>query len=183
MSVEFMPLSELATWPGNPKAHDEEVIDASLGRFGYVEPIMLDETTKRIVAGHGRRNSLIERKASGEAPPERVELREDGEWLVPIVRGVGFKSEIEAEAYLLTSNQSTIRSGYHDGLLAEMLGRHEDLTGLGWSQDDIDALLKRASDLADAPPIEAPDDFREYDEGEKPGHDCPQCGFRVTCDR
>lgn len=183
MRLEFMTLSELATWPDNPKAHDEEVIDESLGRFGYVEPIVLDETSQRIVVGHGRRKVLLEKRATGEKPPNRVEVRDDGEWLVPILRGVGFTDEKEAEAYLLTSNQSTIRGGYHDDLLAKMLARHDDLEGLGWSQKEIDELLQRAADLAARVPPEAPEEFREYGEGEKPGHDCPQCGFRVVCDK
>lgn len=156
MRIELMPLTELAEWPGNPKEHDEATLDGSLDRFGYVEVIVLDEGTRRMVVGHGRRERLLERKRRGLEPPERVEVRADGEWLVPVQRGIAFDNEREAEAYLLTSNQSTIAGGYHEKRLAEMLSRHTDnLTGIGWDPHEADALLARTRALLDQPaPVE-----------------------------
>lgn len=156
MRIELMPLTELAEWPGNPKEHDEATLDGSLDRFGYVEVIVLDEGTRRMVVGHGRRERLLERKRRGLEPPERVEVRADGEWLVPVQRGIAFDNEREAEAYLLTSNQSTIAGGYHEQRLAEMLSRHTDnLTGVGWNQSEADALLARTRALLEQPaPVE-----------------------------
>ena len=60
-----------------------------MGRFGYVAPMILDERTGRLVAGHCRLESLKRAKSAGKAPPKRVRV-ENGDWLVPVVRGVAF---------------------------------------------------------------------------------------------
>ncbi len=97
--IVYMPLSALLRAPRNPKSHDIGVIHQSLGRFGYVEPIAINERTGRIVAGHGRLDTLQQKKALGERPPARV-VEKQGEWFVPVLRGVEFASDDEAEALL-----------------------------------------------------------------------------------
>lgn len=142
--LEYVPLTKLMTWPGNPKEHDLETLGESFQRFGFVEPIVFDETTKRIVAGHGRREKLVAWKESGKAPPDRILVR-GKEWLVPVLRGVAFANAHEAEAYLLASNQSVINGGYNASALVEMLQRHtEDANGIGWSPEEIEELRTKA---------------------------------------
>lgn len=183
MWIDWVPLLELATWPSNPKAHDAQTLGESFERFGFIDPIIVDEGTKRIVAGHGRRERLIDMKRQGMPAPGRVHVRADGEWLVPVLRGVRFKSEHEAEAYLLANNQTVIKGGYLDAPLAEMLTRHEDLSGLGWSADEVGELRARVEKMSEPPPnAEAPEDFKEFDEGQRTTHACPRCGFPVVCD-
>jgi hypothetical protein len=172
-----MRLGELARWPRNPKRHDEEGVDQSMTRFGFNDPIAIDEASGKIVAGHGRLDVLIARKASGRQPPERVEVVPDGEWLVPVLRGVSFASPAEAEAYLLAHNQLGPSGGYDDRLLAEMLSEHREsesgLVGTGWSDEQVDDLL--ASMEREAAPLEPtpPDGSPELDGGQ---HKCPTCG-------
>jgi hypothetical protein len=137
--VEYMPLSLLEHWPRNPKGHAEETIKESIARFGFVQPILIDEETKRIVAGHGRLEALIALKKKGEKPPLRI-AENEGEWFVPVIRGIEFASEKEAEAYLLADNQTTILGGWDDQSLQAMLSLHtDDLSGLGWSPSEIEA--------------------------------------------
>ena len=147
--VEYLPLSELVRAPRNPKSHDIGLIHQSLGRFGYVEPIALNERTGRIVAGHGRLETLQQKKATGERAPARV-IERQGEWFVPVLRGVEFASDADAEAYLLASNQTTIAGGWDEGDLAKMLAdlskRDEGLEGTGFDQGDVDELLRRIGD-------------------------------------
>lgn len=144
LHVQMVPLSQLLEWPGNPKEHDLETLGESFERFGYVEPIVYDEGSKRIVAGHGRREKLLAWKQSGKAPPARVVVR-NGEWYVPVLRGVSFPNEHEAEAYLLTSNQSVISGGYNASALVEMLARHaDDANGIGWDAAEISELISKA---------------------------------------
>ena len=119
MRVEYVPLRELQRWPRNPKNHDGEAIQASIGRFGFVQPIVLDESTGRIVAGHGRLESLTALRDSGAAAPARVEVAGD-DWRVPVLRGVAFASEHEAEAFLLADNATTVLGGWDDAALAEV---------------------------------------------------------------
>ncbi len=132
-------------------------IGSSISRFGYVEPIILDERTGRIVAGHGRRETLLRMRAAGEAPPTGVRAH-NGDWLVPVVRGWTSKSDKDAEAYLLASNRHVELGGWDDSELAALL-QDVELEGTGFSQDDLTGLLDR---LAEPTPLNGdPDDVPE----------------------
>lgn len=157
--IEYIPLSTIQGWPRNPKRHDLESLGASVGRFGFVSPLLLDEKSGRLVAGHGRLDVLRAMKERGEVPPDRVQIKND-EWLVPVVRGMHFASEAEAEAYLLADNQVTIAGGWDEDALAGILaGMAEQgkqaLDGLGWSADDIEMMLDGLGE--DGEPAEDPE--------------------------
>ena len=130
-----------------------------MSRFGYVSPMILDERTGRLVAGHGRLESLCKAKSEGKGPPDRIRVKE-GDWLVPVVRGIAFTDDREAEAFLLTDNQTTVLGGWDDQELKkilEELGREEALLGTGFEeiyhdqleveQDDPTTLIDRAAEL------------------------------------
>lgn len=145
-----MPLSKLARARRNPKRHDEEAIGASFDAFGYVEPIVRDERTGRLVAGHGRTDRLATLfKTSPGRPPAGVEVKRNRkgqivEWLVPVVRGWRSKNDGQAEAYLLASNRTTELGGWDDADLAAMLKSLKesgDLLGSGFTDDDLNELV------------------------------------------
>jgi len=140
-----MPLGKLQAATRNPKRHAKD-IGRSIGRFGYVEPIVLDERTGKIVAGHGRREALMAMRKKGEAPPAGVKVEGD-EWLVPVLRGWSSRSDAEAEAYLLASNKLTELGGWDDAELASMLKDLEiqdALEGVGFEDQEIAGLLGNA---------------------------------------
>lgn len=142
--LELMPLADVAGAAKNPKKHAHEDLGASIGRFGYVEPVVIDERTGRLVAGHGRIEALRAARKRGDAPPQGVELR-DGEWFVPILRGWSSRSDDEAQAYLVASNQITAKGGWDDAGLAQILGeleKHSTLEGTGFAPDDVKSLLE-----------------------------------------
>lgn len=116
-----MPLDEITRAPRNPKEHDREGIAASIDRYGVAELPLLDERTGRLVAGHGRLDDLTARREAGQDPPDGVRIRKDGTWLVPVVRGWASRSDPEAEAYLVASNQLTVNGGWDDTELGELL--------------------------------------------------------------
>lgn len=148
LRLDYMPVDDLAPAKRNPKTHDNLTITGSVSRFGYVEPIVLDERTHRLVAGHGRREALLAMRQANEDPPQGIRLGEDGRWLVPVVRGWASKSDAEAEAYLLVSNQATIAAGWDDLALAKMLqdlSVQTDVEGLGWDEDQLAELLRQVS--------------------------------------
>ncbi|MCI4355089.1 MAG: hypothetical protein L3K06_06975, partial [Thermoplasmata archaeon] len=148
MRIDLVPLSELVEWPGNPKTHDIDGITESMKRHGYVDLIVVDEGTGKIPAGHGRREALLAMKARGDAPPDRVEVRADGEWMVPVLRGIDFGKPEEAEAYLLGSNRLVERGGYDLTKLREVLDRHKSNTlGTGWKPGDLDEAVRRAKEV------------------------------------
>jgi len=178
--VEYISLSELAKWPRNPKLHDTGMISKSIGRFGFVNPILIDERSGKIVAGHGRLEILQQMQAEGQAPPERIQ--EDGnDWKAPIIRGLRFNSDSEAEAYLVADNKLVELGGWDDQSLSEILKdlseQGEDaFDGLGFNQVEIEALT---SDKSDSSNVE----FPEYDEtcsDDIKKIKCPQCNHEFA---
>jgi len=144
--VDYLPLSMLRRAPRNPKGHDLGSLDRSFARFGYVEPIAINEKTGRVMAGHDRLDALEKKQAAHEAPPARI-MVENGEWLVPVLRGISFESDAEAEAYLLASNPITIAGGWQDDELAKVLAdlqvQEDGLEGLGFTPSEVSELLRR----------------------------------------
>jgi len=145
MRIDMVRLSELQRWPQNPRGHNDQAsLGESFDRFGFIDPVIIDERTGRIVAGHGRLEKLQEMKRAGAQPPGRIGTTK-GDWLVPVIRGVSFKTEKDAEAYLLACNRIGDNSGWDDSLLAPMLAQHQqDIVGLGWDQSEIDELVAAA---------------------------------------
>lgn len=183
--LEYMPLADLLErrHPGNVKAHADDVIDASLARFGYVEPIVLDERTGRLVSGHGRVEQLTARHSGADGgliadPPEGLVVMTDGTWLVPVVRGWASVDDAEAEAAMITLNRSGEIGGWKlPELAAQLTELAQSPAGLppGYTAQDYDAIL---ADLA-------PPDFSPTDGTEQPRLDrkfhlvCNNCGAAV----
>ncbi len=152
--LEYKALEDLPAWPRNPKLHDRDATKASLQRFGFTAPVLLDEATGKLVAGHGRVEALLELKEQGAEVPKRVRLRKDGAWMIPTIRGLSFGSEQEAEAYLLADNRLVEKGGWDDDMLKAILvdlqaaGTEEldTLAGLGWSEREVAALVRSHDD-------------------------------------
>lgn len=145
MQIEYMPLHELKRHPRNPKDHDIGKINTSISRFGFVSPVLIDERSGYLVAGHGRLDTLSEMKQRGNVPPARIEARQD-DWYVPVVRGIEFNSDSEIEAYLVADNQLTIAGGWNEPELAALLqdlARDDEklFNTTGFDRDDLEALL------------------------------------------
>jgi len=153
--IEWVALADLQRAPRNPKQHAGEEIERSILRFGYIAPVIMDERTGRLVAGHGRLDALAALRAGGKDPPARVRRRTDGEWMLPVLRGISFNSDAEAEAYLLADNRLTEAGGWDRAMLAGVLGELLDakaLTGTGYSEDDVRALEEGLETEADGGP-------------------------------
>jgi hypothetical protein len=178
MKIEYMTLEELESWPRNPKRHDIKQISGSMQDFGYVSPIIIDEKTKKIVAGHGRLDSLKVMRGQGKEPPERIKVK-DGQWSVPVLRGVSFKSEKDAERFLVADNRITELGGWDNQLLVDVLSGfvEEDealLTSVGFEIKEYDRMV---ADLEKEPPTLnlAQEPSRIVVE-----HTCPKCGFKFN---
>lgn len=167
--IDYLPLSDLANRraSGNPKKHDAQIIERSVSRFGFVEPIVLDERTGRLVAGHGRLDDIEYRSESGSAPPDGIRLGDpafdpSGEWMVPVIRGWSSNSDDEAKAYLVVSNQATIAGGWDESALAALLGSLKTTDEVvfqasGFSDAGLDQLLASlAQSRGEDPPAPLP---------------------------
>ena len=140
LRIEYMRLDELLRWPGNPKEHAEEAIAASIARFGFRDPLAIDEASGRIVAGHGRL-SVLEKAHAAQTPlPQYVRQDADGMWLIPVTRGGHFDDEAEASAYLVATNRTSEIGGWDHELLSAFVEPLDDvlkgLTGFDWPELD-----------------------------------------------
>lgn len=143
IKIRYIPLDEVAKWPRNPKTHDYEGIKKSIRRFGFVQPVVVDEGTKKLVAGHGRQESLSQMKADGEEPPDRIKVDTKGRWLIPVVAGINFANEKEAAAFLVADNRMTEVGGWdYSDLLDMVRGLDDDeLADLtGFDSGDLTAM-------------------------------------------
>lgn len=159
--IDYLPLDTIPEALRNPREHDLPAIRRAVALYGFTTPLVLDERTGRLVAGHGRRLVLLEMRGDEEHPPEGVALADDGTWLVPVVRGWSSHSDAAAEAVLIGDNRLGDLAGWDDRRLTEMLEELLDqapelLVSTGYTVDDVDTMLAEfdagtaATELSDA---------------------------------
>lgn len=172
----YLSLREIQRLPRNPKDHDIGAIIESILSFGYVEPIVVNAPTHHLVHGHGRDDALAYLHDHPDALKRGGQLRkgvnpstmapwgivvDDGEWRVPL-----FFVDIpewREEALTIALNRTTELGGWDEQKLAEILGElakagEDAIEGIGFSDDDIDLLLRGVQfpQLDDA---ELPEDY------------------------
>lgn len=166
--VEYVDFETVKKWPRNPKDHAVKELKESFDRFGFVQPILIDENTGRLVAGHGRLETLVVAKNKSEVP-KGVKVV-DGKWLIPVLRGVSFKDEKEAEAFLLSDNRLTQLGGWDrpllDDILLDMAEDEKLFEGTGFGMADVPNL----DDLGITPKKGSKKSGRL--------RTCPKCGFK-----
>ncbi len=130
LTVKRVQIASLRPDPANPRTHDERnvaAIRASLERFGQAEPLVIQASTQRLIAGHGRLDGM---KALGWKECEVVELDVD---------------DLTATALGIAMNRTSDMSSFDLPALSALLDtlRAEDaLTGVGYTTEEIDELLR-----------------------------------------
>lgn len=145
--INYIPLTDLPPDPANPKKHEVERIIASIKDHGFIDTPVVDERTSLVIAGHGRREALIEMQVRGEPIPDGLLLDDDGGWLVPVTRGWASASDRQAHAVLILLNRLPMAGGWDSRALAAIL---EDLAtsdadlfdSLCISDDEMEQLLR-----------------------------------------
>lgn len=168
----MLPVEDLVPAERNPKNHSPETLDASLDRFGFIDPIVRDDRTGRLVSGHGRTEGIIARMHRGDPPPEGVEVT-GGRWLVPVVTGWASEDDDEAAAAVIALNRIGERGAWDEPALAALLSTLDQgpgLAGLGYDLADLDDLFARlqetggaepaADGVAAGQPYQVPDDWQ-----------------------
>lgn len=160
--------------PKNPKRHAVEELEHSIERWGYVDPIVLDERSGRIIHGHGRRDRLVAIHDAGKEPPDdAITVDDAGEWWIPVYRGWASKNDEEAEDYAIATNRLTEIGGWDQTeLLASLKRPAVRLKGLGFKMPDI---RKLANDLKPKGPTSEAKDAK-YDDREEEENPIPQLG-------
>lgn len=145
--IRMTPVDAIASHPDNPKAHDVDTIVASLTRFGFAEPIVIDQRTGLNVSGHGRVKALTVLRDRGDAPPDGIDVDDDGTWLAPVFVGWSSRNDDEAAAALIALNRTTETGGWVTDSLTGLLGRlaeiDDGLAGVGFDDRDLADLRAR----------------------------------------
>jgi DNA modification methylase len=132
----------------NPKDHDIAGIEASFLRWGFTEPVTLNEHTDKTLAGHGRLETLEQMKEAGKKPPVGIKVK-GTEWLVPVLRGISFKDRDEVRAYILAVNRLTEHGGWSlpklSTVLSGLIERRVKLEGTGYSLREAQRVVARGA--------------------------------------
>lgn len=151
--LEPMDIFAIQFADNNPKKHDATAMYQSISKYGVIEFPVINETTQKLVAGHGRIETLREMFRHDPTHPPKNIIVADSTWLVPVTRGHAFASDAEAQAYLVDSNNIGLMGGdftpfdmmklwdedaYKD-MLTELAKQGE--LPISVEGDDLDALL------------------------------------------
>lgn len=159
--LDYIDIDTIEPATNNPKEHQIDSVRASIDRFGYVAPMIVDDRTGRLVVGHGRLESLIARRDAGETPPEGIRTDDTGRWLAPVIRGWASRSDADAAAYLVADNRYTELGGWDYQVLADLLdeiGDPELVDLTGWDPADLEDLLAGQVPQELPPALNDPDD-------------------------
>lgn len=170
--ITYIPLTDLPPDPANPRKHELERIIASIKDHGFINTPVVDERTGLTIAGHGRREALIEMQVRGEPIPDGLLLDDDGGWLVPVTRGWASDNDHQAHAVLILLNRLEEAGGWYPESLAtileELATSDADLfDSLAISDDEMERLLQQVD------PEKLPQHPGDDPEGEerRPGHE------------
>lgn len=151
--TEYRTVDDLPPAHRNAKDHDQAAMRRSVRSFGFIEPVVLDERTGRLLGGHGRTDYVAELEASGRPddwpdgvpfPPEGLVVRDDGRWTLPVTRGWASRDDAHADAAALALNRVGELGGWVPDTLADMLDslRGSDLLdAAGFTTDYLDDLI------------------------------------------
>ncbi len=140
LSIVYLPIAALVARTNNPRIHSArqiEQIAASIQRFGFTNPVLIDGKG-RIVAGHGR-----------VAAARQLGLSE-----VPTVR-LDQLSDDELRAYVIADNRLAEKAGWDQELLGlefqylASLDLDLDLSVTGFAPPEIDVLIQGVGADAD----------------------------------
>lgn len=150
--IEYINIFEIVKWDKNPKKHNIPAIEHSIDKFGYINPIVINECNQTILAGHGRLDSLIEMKRLNMDPPVGIKVGDEGQWLAPVIRGITL-NQSDHLAYTIADNQLTMSRGFRDNI-TELLKEIENLgqinlNQLGFSADDLKKLDVEIAEFID----------------------------------
>ena len=145
--IETWPIARLRPYARTAKMHGQDQvakIAASMARFGWTMPCMVADDGE-LIAGHGR---VLAATMLG--------LTE-----VPVIR-LSHLDEAERRAYRIADNKLTELGEWNEAILrdeiAVLLADDFDATLLGFSDDDLDALLRDPEALGVEGPVEGEDD-------------------------
>lgn len=166
MKVDYDASSRLRRHPSNSRTHNASQvaqIAASIERFGFTVPIVIDEGGT-VLAGHGRL-----------AAAELLGLDK-----VPVVKIEGLTDE-QKRAYLIADNKIASNASWDEDLLkVELAGLKDagfDMGLTGFAEHELAELFADRAPRAIKGATELnPADYDNF------AHTCPKCGFEFNDD-
>lgn len=135
MKVQRVPIDSLTPYPGNPRRGDIDAIASSIELNGLYKPIVVQQSTGTILAGN---HTWQAAKRLGHDKIDVVWADVD---------------DATAKRIVLVDNAANDKATYNYGDLYEILESLEDLSGTGYTADDLEAINARAmeqiADLGD----------------------------------
>ena len=130
-AAEWLSLADITPWDDNPRDNDATIdqLCASIERFGFGAPLVVD-AQGMILAGHSRYRAA--QKLSLDKIP---------------CRRLTHLDPVDARLYALADNKIAETSTWRglEGVMADLAARGADLlTGVGFSQAEIDDLISGA---------------------------------------
>lgn len=142
--IRLRKAESLKPSPTNSRTHSVDQlgqIEASLLKFGFVTPLVIDDAG--IIAGHGRNEAAKNLYARGE------QLHFPGgdpipAGMVPTIDATGWSDE-QRRAYMIADNQIALNAGWDEDLLKAELAALNDmefnLAAIGFDSGALDELL------------------------------------------
>ena len=139
-AIEMWPVERLVPYSRNARTHSAEQVSriaASIVEFGFTNPLLVGEDGV-IIAGHGRFAAAC-----------KLELTH-----VPVVV-IDHLTPTQRKAYILADNRLALDAGWDQEMLAlemaELSDAGFDLELTGFSDDELDDMLRDVVDASDAP--------------------------------
>ncbi len=126
-AAQYIDIDELIPHPDNPRINDHAVeeVAGSIKRFGFAAPIIARREDNTVIAGHTR---LKAAKSLGlsKVPVRFMDL-----------------DPVDAKLLMLADNKIGERADWNDDALQAIFEelQDEDLSGLGWDEDELDGIL------------------------------------------
>ena len=139
VAATWEEIGTLTPWDQNPR-HNSTAVDsvaASIERFGFGSPIIARESDRVVIAGHTRLQAA-QKLGLDKVPVRFLDL-----------------DPAQARALALADNRIGEIAEWDDDMLSRVLAELNeeiDLDGLGWSDEEIQALLDDVPDLGTADP-------------------------------
>jgi DNA modification methylase len=144
--IELLPVAALVPYARNSRTHSAEQIEqlaASMREFGFTNPVLIDEAGG-IIAGHGR--VMAATSLGLEA--------------VPCIR-LAHLTDPQKRAYVIADNKLALNAGWNEAILRSELDALKladfDVSLLGFSGDELDALYEPLAEESDRDPDASPD--------------------------
>ena len=126
-AAQFVNIEDIKPHPDNPRFNDNAVeeVAGSIKRFGFASPIIVRLEDGVIIAGHTRYKAALSLGLS-RVPVRYMDL-----------------DPVDAKLLMLADNKIGERADWDEDLLQELFEelKDEDLTGLGWDEDELDGIL------------------------------------------